>query len=149
MSRKYPAIDILKLISGKESQFYDDYQMTTFDDNTAIHESKKGMTSHEKWNEWLTRCLDKNDLEQLIKVRYGLQVGIDDLNKKGLSSQTIVEIWCRWVGSIEKTARRIIKKRYPIPKIDAKMDPDTFAKTFKAKKMLENEFEIFMRKSSF
>lgn len=149
MKRQYPSIDILKLFAGNEAAFFDGAERNDPDGVKFMAGSTKETSSHEKWNAWLTRCLKTNDLESLIKVRYGLMVGMDDLTKKGLTTQKIAELWCRWIGSIEKTARKVIKKKNPLPKIDKATDLDTFNRVHEAKKRRDNEFEAFLRRSSF
>lgn len=151
MVRKYPAIDILKLYSGTMKGFEDDLQyvpMSFDDDSSAVIDasrSHKALKAHQKWNLWLKRCLKHQDLEELLKTRYGLQVGMDDLQKKGLATAAICEMFVRWQSSIEKTARQIIKKRHGITKAIA----TDFLKAHAEKKRIDNAFEAFLRDSSF
>ncbi len=148
MIRKWPAIDILKLYSGKLSGLEDEivYSPQTFDDAIInAHDSFKKLKSHVKWNTWLRRCLKNNDLAELVKVRYGLQVGMDDVYKAGLSTPAIAEMFVRWQKSIEKTARQIIQNKH---KISRSIATDYF-KALEEKRRIDVEFECFLRESSF
>ncbi len=151
MARKYDSIDLVKLISGKHEQFYDDYQPTALEDGVQFiaKRSKAMLTSHDKWNMWLTECLNKNDLETLIKYRYGLQAGMADAVSAGLSSPMMAEMYTRWLGSIERTARKIVEKRNPLPKVDKNADLEMYRKVQAAKRQRRSDFERFLLRSSF
>lgn len=141
---KYAPIDLLKLYSGKMEGFEDDFLAQNQDEGAVFnaHRAHKALHSHQKWNAWLLRCYQQNNLQQLIDVRYRLQVGMDVLVKKRLNNQRIAEMYVRWVGSIDKTARRLIKKMYPIPK-------DGGPKALEAKRKRDQAFEEYLRKTSF
>lgn len=152
MARKWPAIDILKLYSGRLEGFEDELlynPSSSFGDdvtaNVDASKSFKIVKSHHKWNAWLNRCLKNKDLQELMKVRYGLQVGMDDLAKSGLSTPAVAEVFIRWQKSIEKTARQIIKSR---TKITHKIATD-FRKAHAYKRKIDVEFERFLKDSSF
>ena len=83
-----------------------------------------------KWNEFLTDCLMKNDINRLAQVRKDLQINMAQLAKKNLNSERINVFFCRLITSIEKTARRIIKKIEPNPKDDP-MIAKAFGKEFR------------------
>jgi len=139
---KYAFIDILKLYSGTQAGFEDDFvaiAQGANHDSTRFHRALK---SHDKWNIWLDECYRTNDLAALIDVRYRLQVGMSELVKKRLDHAQIHVMFSRWMGSIEKTAKRIIKSRMPIPK---KSGPEAL----KAKRARDTEFEKFLIRSSF
>ncbi len=150
--RKWPTIDILKLYIGKLEGFEDEihYNPQTFngddvDANIDASGSFKKLKAHTKWNNWLKKCLKYEDLSDLIKVRYGLQVGMDDLHKAGLSTPAIAEMFIRWTKSIEKTARQIIKKRSKITHEIA----TNYQKAHQIKRKMDVEFELFLKDSSF
>lgn len=149
MHRKWPSIDIIKLYTGNLEGFKDETLYVPQSDadtaNIDASGSFKALKAHHKWNAWLTRCLNNNDLQDLIKVRYGLQVGMDDLVKAGLATPVICEMFVRWQKSIEKTARKIIKRR---TKITHKVASDYF-KALELKRKTDAEFEKFLRDSSF
>lgn len=142
MKRKYPAIDLLKLLAGREPEFFDSNSKPGGEDEVKFQAKSVG-TSHQKWNKWLAKCLQRKNLEDLIRVRYGLMVGADDLNKQNLMTQDVAEMYCRWIGSIERTARKIIQMRQPFPK-----DPDNF-NIIELKRKRDLDFEVFLRRSSF
>jgi len=152
MVRKWPTVDILKLYSGTLSGFEDEihYKPQVFrgDDVDAKIDASgsfKKLKAHTKWNNWLRRCLKNQDLNELVKVRYGLQVGMDDLVKSGMDTPAIHEMFSRWIGSIEKTARQIIKKRTKITHAIA----TDFLRAHAEKKRMDDEWERFLRGESF
>jgi hypothetical protein len=67
------------------------------------------------WNEFLTNCYNKRDINALGRMRYSVQAGMDDLAKKKLNTDEINAWFCRIIKSIEITAKRIIKVRHPLP----------------------------------
>jgi len=152
MARKWPAIDILKLYRGQHRGFEDDllYTPQVFDGNDVdakidASSSYKALKAHAKWNKWLTECHKNKDLADLMKVRYGLQVGMDDLYKSGLSTPAIAEMFIRWTKSIEKTARQIIAEKHRITHGIAR----EHTAALKEKRKIDAEFERFLRDSSF
>lgn len=152
MVRKYPSVDILKLYSGTLPGFEDEihYKPQVFtgdsvDANIDASQSFKRLKAHTKWNNWLKRCLKNQDLNELIKVRYGLQVGMDDLYKSGLSTPAIAEMFVRWQKSIDNTARQIIKRKHKITRAIA----TDYFKALEEKRRIDVAFECFLRDSSF
>ncbi len=146
MGPKWPAIDILKLYTGKHKGFEDDTPSQTFDDaNIDASKAHRMLKGHDKWNRWLRRCLKYQDLDDLIKVRYGLQVGMANLVKAKLTTPAVCEMFVRWTSSIEKTARQIIKRKSNITHAIAK----DFMKAHAEKKRIDNEFEKFLKDSSY
>jgi len=94
---------------------------------------------------WLDRCLVNSDLAELMKTRYGLQVGMSDLVKKGIVNNAIREMFIRWTRSIEKTARKIIKKKYGYT--NALLQE--YSEALNKKRKIEQEYEMFLRRSSY
>jgi len=86
--RKYQSIDLMKLYS-------------------------QGSTNG--WNEFLTNCYKKRNINALAKMRYSVQAGMDDLAKKKLNTDDLNAWFCRVIKSIEITAKRIIKAKHPLP----------------------------------
>jgi hypothetical protein len=121
MNRKYPAIDILKLFS-------------------------EGHYKH--WNNWLTRCLQYENVEELRKTMYGLQAGMSDAQKKGLSSDKLSLFFVRLQTSIEKTVKKIYKKKYPNP-LDDPNNAKKFNSYIETKRKRDQELEKFLRSASF
>jgi hypothetical protein len=107
-------IDVLKLYAGT---------IPGFADNMA-------------WNRWLSLCLNSGNLNELMSVRKGIQMGMATAQKKNLVSEELAVIFCRWTHSIDLTVKKIIKKR------EGKLQ-------HKDKKQLDNDMEIFLRKESF
>ena len=107
-------IDILKLYSGL---------LKGFEDNKA-------------WNIWLTKCLNTDNLNELIAARRGIQIGMTSAQKKRLTNDSINVTFCRWISSIDRTVRKIVKKR---------IGPQEH----KDKKIMDNDVELFLRKSSY
>lgn len=118
--RKHEAIDLMKLYS---------------------------LGSHNGWNEVLTECYDKRDIKRLAKLRYQIQAGMDDLSKLKLNGPDIIEWYCRLVRSIEITAKRIVKRKHPMPG-----DNNSFNKNLDelaAKRKRDEEFNRFMHLSAY
>lgn len=86
--RKYEAIDLMKLYS---------------------------LGSNNGWNSFLTDCFDKMDINKLAKVRYQICAGMDDLAKQNKNTEKINIFFIRLNRSIELTAKKIIRKKFPLP----------------------------------
>lgn len=69
----------------------------------------KGFEDHTKWNAWLRRCEKTKNLNELVNVRKGLQIGMHTAERKKLTSDALAIAFSRWIGSIEKTMRKIVK----------------------------------------
>jgi len=78
-------------------------------------------------------------------VRKSLQIGMRDLVQKKLSTDEINVTFLRWLTSIERTAKSIIRKKNPLPPKGS----EYFLKEIKVKKDRDSELELFLRKSSF
>lgn len=55
------------------------------------------------------------DVAGLAKLYYQLQAGMSDLEKKDMVSTDIAIWYVRLIRSIDNTARKIVRKRYPNP----------------------------------
>lgn len=88
MSRKYEAIDLMKLYT---------------------------LGSANGWNQELTKLYEKHDINGLAKLLYRIQAGMTDLAKKKLNTEEIDVWFARLTRSIEKTAKQIIKDQNPMP----------------------------------
>lgn len=122
--RKYEAIDLLPL---------------------AIKGSANG------WNEHLEKCLLSGNINALAKTRYQIQAGMDDLTKVGHNTEEMIKLFCRWDKSLVDTAKKIIRKRHPLPHDviihgDNKERPKT---ALEAKRRRDQELETFLRESSY
>lgn len=115
-------IDVLKLFAGQIKNF----------------ENAK------KWNVWLTKCLDDDNMNELIAVRKGIQIGMHTAQRKGLVTEKLAETFCRWIGSIDKTLRRLLKKRNPM--LNDKVGALSVGDSLETKRQRDAEFEKFLRK---
>lgn len=103
-----------------------------------------------QWNEFLTKCFNNNDLQTLMNTRFGMQVGMTTLVKKKLNSDRIVIMYLRWQKSLELTAKKVLKRRHPLPGDDARAgNEDLKMDTLHIKKKRDNEFEEFLIRSSY
>lgn len=107
-------IDILKLYSGQIS----------------------GFEGNREWNNWLTRCYLYDDINQLIKVMRGIQMGMASAEKNKLTNEKIVNTYCRWIGSIDKTIRRIMKKNKKF-------------KSLEEKRQFQSDLENFLKRNMY
>lgn len=94
------------------------------------------------WNEFLTECHNTKNINKLAKVKRELQEGMAALAKTKLNTDDINTQFARWVSSIEKTARKIIREKYPVDKTDTK----TSKANLKARHF---ELANFFRKTSY
>lgn len=121
--RKYEAIDLMKL---------------------------KSLGSHVGWNQMLTDCFDKRDINRLAKIRYQIQAGMDDLVKSKLNTSEMNVWYCRLMKSLEITAKRIIKAKHPLPQDNPLIAKKTeYLKFGEAKKRRDLELKSFLQKSSY
>lgn len=120
--RKHEAIDLMKLYS---------------------------MGSANGWNEFLQECFDKQDINKLAKVLYQVQAGEDDLAKRKLNTDEM-NVWTtRLKMSIEKTAKKIIKLRNPMPGDRVLIAKDYSDGHLEAKRLRDRELAKFIRDSSY
>jgi len=87
-TRKYPSIDIIKLFSRGTTQ---------------------------GWNATLNKALKSEDHEGLRKLYYGMQCGMDDAVKQNLTHDKLRIWYVRALKSVEITAKKIFKKKFPSP----------------------------------
>lgn len=105
--------------------------------------------SHNGWNEFLTECLNKQQVNRLGRMRRALQIGMDDLVKKKIST-TDIEIWfLRLQKSIEKTVRAIIRTRHPNPFDNAKTAKESDPRWKAIKNAREADLEAWYRQSGY
>ncbi len=122
MSRKYEAVDLMKLYT---------------------HGSTNG------WNDFLKKCLTKRDINALAKLRYQICAGMDDLAKLKLNTEEINVWFVRLNRSLELTAKKIIRIKCPLPG-DAGAKPlKTLGDYASAKRKRDLELRKFMQESSY
>jgi hypothetical protein len=122
MSRKYEAIDLLKL---------------------RTHGSTKG------WNDFLNECLVKLDIHALAKVRYRICAGMDDLAKAHLNTEEICVWFVRLNRSLEVTAKKIIRIKHPMPGDKGTKVKEMVSESYAAKKKRDFELQKFMKESAY
>jgi len=111
----YHEIDIIKLYAGQI----------------------QGFENAEAWNTWLRACRKGQKVNELVTVRKGLQIGMTNAEKKKLTDEKINNTFCRWMGSIDKTLRLIMK------------DKGQYNTDYKTKKERENDLEKYLRSQSY
>ena len=121
VGRKWPSVDIINLYTNSNS-------------------------SH--WNMFLNNCLKHRDVVSLKKTLYGIQAGMADAQKKGMGSDKINMFFIRLQRSIEVTAKKIYRLKYPNP-LDAPGNIGKYSSHLGAKRKRDHEFELFLRESSF
>jgi hypothetical protein len=121
MSRKYEAIDLIKLYSLADTV---------------------------TWNAFLTRCHEAHDISTLTRTRYQLQAGMDDLAKRKLNSEKMIIWFLRLQTSLEKTIKKIVREKNPNP-CDDPLIAVQFSEFKDAKKDRDHDLELFLKKSGY
>ena len=106
----------------------------------------KGFEDSKAWNVWLTKCLNTHNINELIQVRKGLQMGMASAEKSKLLNEEMVNTWCRWIGSIDKNIRRIVKAKDRLQNDSTKT---AGAGGLDEKRNRDIELEKFLRKESY
>ena len=122
LTYKWPSIDLLKLLNIPEGQ--------------------------KIWNAWLTMCLRKEDVRDLERVYYGIQRGMDDIVKQKLNDKNVSSTFIRMQRSIEETAKKIYRKKYPNP-CDNPLEAKNHMKWYEVKKKRDHEFELWLKRARF
>ena len=104
------------------------------------------LSSTEKWNDFLTLCLSRRDINTLARTRRELQVGMNDLVNKKLNTEELCVLFARLDRSIEITAKKIIKILNPMPSDNplSKYKTDIDAKRARDRSLAE-----FLKRSSY
>lgn len=123
---KYAPIDILKLYSGQI----------------------EGLRNTTEWNNYLTQCFISRNVKALIDLRYRLQCGMAELEKNKMANDSIREKYFRWIGSLEKTVRKINKSVNASPN-DLNKHKESNKKTLQEKRRRDAMLEEFLRKNSY
>lgn len=103
-------------------------------------------SDNKKWNHMLTECLRDNDINRLVKIRYGIQMGMSSLAKKKMNDEKICAWFIRLDKSIYDTARAIIRKVNPLPNDDPSLNS---MDTIHIKRKRDRDLEKFLKDSSF
>lgn len=100
------------------------------------------------WNQELTKYYNRMDINGLAKLKYQIQAGMDDLVKAKLNTDEINTWFLRLNKSIEDTAKKIIKKKFPSP-IDDPLKAAQFSDMKELKTKRDKELVQFLVKSSY
>lgn len=107
------------------------------------------------WNEFLHKCYKNKNIDDLAKVKYQISVGMDNLAKQKLNTNDINNWFARCIRSLEITAKKIIKLKYPNP-LDTMISTDLSKlsvfekeKITKNKRQRDEALKEFFRKSSY
>lgn len=100
------------------------------------------------WNKMLDECMANDDINRLGKIRYQIQAGMAEAAKKKLNTPEMNNWFLRLNRSIEITAKKIIKRRIPMP------GDDPLAKGLsqgsrEAKKKRDLSLATFLRMSAY
>jgi len=102
------------------------------------------------WNDFLNACYKSQNINALGKMRYAVQAGMDDLAKKKLNTDDINIWFCRLIKSIEITAKRIIKTKFPLPGDNPLIAKNSeYIDQRKIKQKRDQELAKFMHESSY
>ena len=127
MKHRYPAIDLIALAT---------------------------QWSAKEWEPFLKKCVRTNDLEKLRATLYGIQRGMDLLVKSHLNDPKMIELFAVWTRSIEVTAKKIFRKRYPAL-LDTKksrtgdVSQSELRQDYLNKQKRDIEYQKFLRDSRF
>ena len=129
MDKKWQSIDLFKLYSESD---------------------------HTKWNKMLNKCYKNRDLKSLRELLYGVEVGMDDLVKKKMNTLKMVMWFTRLQTSIEKTAKKILRRQYPSPLDDTIVaksmqtnNKEDYKKHLSIKRKRDQEFELWLKQMRF
>lgn len=122
MSRKYEAIDLMKL---------------------------HALGSANGWNQMLTDCAEKGNINRLAMLRYQIAAGMDDLVKAKLNTEDMCVFFIRLQRSLEITAKKILRKKYPLPQDNPLGQEDYTLSTLEAKRKRDHELQLFFKQSNY
>lgn len=103
-----------------------------------------------KWNEFLTTCAKNKDINAIARTMRELQIGMKELVSKGLNNDSISTQFVRWVMSLERTAKLIIRLKHPMPQDDPMIAKDVqFKHTLEIKRKRDRDLKKFLKESSY
>lgn len=104
----------------------------------------------EHWKSCLIGAMEKGSMAKLMEWRYGLQAGLADAAKKGMTNEKI-DLWVmKRCKDLEKAARWILKKKHHIQTAGTYKDKTQAAvSALEAKRKRDREFEQFLARSNF
>ncbi|MBK8260157.1 MAG: hypothetical protein IPK80_02330 [Nannocystis sp.] len=101
------------------------------------------------WNEVLNERYAKRDIDGLAKLRYQIAAGMDDLAKKKLNTEEMNIWFIRLNRSIENTAKKILREKYPLPEDNPLDFENRTAVTGDMKKKRDDELAKFFKRSAY
>lgn len=101
------------------------------------------------WNEILNDRAARQDIAGLAKLRYQIAAGMDDLAKKNLNTEEMILWFIRLNRSIENTARKVLREKYPLPEDNPLDLANRTAATGDMKKKRDDELARFLKRSAY
>lgn len=124
-ARKWPAIDVIRLYSRGDAA---------------------------GWNQMLTEMLVRQDVQGITKTLYGIQAGMADAGKTGVVDDKMAKWFLRAQRSLENTAKKIFRAKYPSPLDRPSPGPSSIegiGKELAAKRKRDQALEAFLREARF
>lgn len=136
--RKYEAIDIVKILTGTHEKFYNDPEWY----------GDKRRTARDRWNQWLTKCVNEDNHNELMKAYYSLQLGMDNAVKQKLNTEGLCALYTRLLRSIENELIKILRKRSPHV-LDNPVKKNNYSHLVQEKRDRDLDIHKFLRSNSF
>ena len=114
-------------------------------DLLKLHEQ----SDHAKWNAFLNQCQKYDNVEALKKVLVGIQMGMDSLAKQKMNTPDLCTWYARLHRSLEVTAKKIFKKKYPMPGDNPLDQQFKTQRWLEAKRKRDEDFRAFLRRESY
>lgn len=121
MSRKPDALDLMKL----------------YTQGSAV-----------EWNNFLTNCFKKRDLEKLATTRRQLQAGMAKIAKQKLNTEKIELFFIRLQNSLENTMKKIVRAKMPNP-CDNPLKAKDWLHKKGDKKLRDENLERYLKKTGY
>lgn len=109
----------------------------------------KALGSANGWNQVLTTHLEQGNIDGLARLRYQIAAGMDDLAKRKMNTDEMNVWFIRLNKSIEDTAKKIIRKKHPMPEDNPLASSHYTHATGEAKKKRDHELAMFFKRSAY
>lgn len=96
----------------------------------------------------LSKNLRAQNINELAKIRYQIQAGMDDLAKAKMNDEKMITFYIRLLKSLENTAKQVLRLKHPMPgdnPLIANKYPDKLA----AKRARDQEWAKFLHRSAY
>lgn len=103
---------------------------------------------HVRWNQFLTTCYNRNDVQKLMTFRNAFQQGMADLQKKGLESEKLSIFFIRIQRSIDNTMKLIFRDKNPNPLYDP-LNKEENERLLREKRKKQAELEEIIRRHNY